>query len=94
MLIAMREIGIKLDSRPNGREAFLAMQPTIRLLKEDKKLTLDFAGIDLLTPSFADECITPLVLAYGKRVEFGSADANASVRATLSFLAEEWEQGE
>jgi hypothetical protein len=27
---------------------------------------------------------------WWKRVEFAHADANASVRATLSFLAEEW----
>ncbi len=90
MLIEMRKIGIKLDSRPSGREAFLALQPTVREMKDGETLTLDFLGIDLLTPSFADEFVTPLVETYGERVHLLHAQSNASVRETLAFLAEGW----
>ena len=91
MLITMSKIGAKLDSRPSGREAFLAMQPTIRAVKEEETLTLDFSGVDLLTPSFADEFVTPLVETYGKkRVELRNTQSNASVRETLAFLSEGW----
>ncbi len=92
MLIDMRKLGSKLDSRPSGREAFMAMQPTIRAIKNGETLTLDFSGIELLTPSFADEFVTPLVESYGKRVELKNTEANASVRETLAFLAEGWPQ--
>lgn len=90
MRIVMNKIGVKLNGRPNGREAFHAMQPTIRALQETEELTLDFSGVDLLTPSFADEFVTPLKLTYGKRLLLVNTDANASVRETLSFLAEGW----
>lgn len=90
MLIEIRKIGSKLDSRPNGREAFLAMQPTLRTLQENETLSLDFSHIELLTPSFADEFVTPLMESYGKRVELKNTDTNASVRVTLAFLRECW----
>lgn len=90
MLIDMRKIGLKLDSRPSGREAFLAMQPTLRTIKDGETLTLDFSGVELLTPSFEDEFVTPLIEAYGKRVELQNTQSNASVRETLAFLAEGW----
>ena len=92
MIIDMRKIGPKLDARPNGREAFLALQPTIRELKHDEPLILDFADIQLLTPSFADEFVTPLVEEYGSRLELLNTKLNASVRETLAFLAEGWPQ--
>lgn len=93
MLIAMRKLGAKLDSRPSGREAFLAMQPTLRAIKDQETLALDFSGVELLTPSFADEFVTPLIETYGKRVELKNTEANASVRETLAFLAEGWPSG-
>lgn len=92
MHIDMRKIGEKLDSRPAGREAFLAMQPNFREIQKNDRLILDFTDIALLTPSFADEFITPLVEEYGERLMLKGIQANASVRETLAFLAEGWPQ--
>lgn len=90
MIIEMSKIGVKLDSRPDGREAFLAMQPTVRSIKDGEELVLDFSGVDLLTPSFADEFVTPLVEEYGERLQLKNTQLNASVRETLAFLSESW----
>ena len=90
MRIEMSKIGTKLDSRPNGREASLALQPTVRSLKEGESLILDFKNVELLTPSFADEFVTPLIETYGGRIELQNTQKNASVRETLAFLAEGW----
>jgi hypothetical protein len=90
MRIEMSKIGRKLDSRPSGREAFLALQPTLRSLKDDDTLVLDFSNVDLLTPSFADEFVTPLIERYGNRVQLTQTHGNASVRESLAFLAEDW----
>lgn len=92
MVIEMSKIGMKLDSRPSGREAFLAMQPTVRALKNEETLTLDFSDVELLTPSFADEFVTPLVEIYGSRIRLENIESNASVRETLAFLAQSWPQ--
>lgn len=51
MRIEVRKVGPKLDSRRAGREAFLALQSTVRTVREGELLTLDFTGGELLTPS-------------------------------------------
>ena len=53
MIIAMRKFGERLDSRPAGREAWLGFQPVLE--KNANEVVVDFEGVPLLTPSFADE---------------------------------------
>jgi len=87
MTIEMKNIGIVLDSRPAGREAFLAMQPRLR---DAANVELDFDGVKVLTPSFADEFVTPLIEKYGDHITFLHTTKNITVQKTLRFLAEDW----
>ena len=87
MIIAMSTIGIVLDSRPAGREALLAIRPR---LQNEQDLILDFTGVKVLTPSFADEFVTSLIREEGHTVRLIHTQDNITVRKTLAFLQEEW----
>ena len=90
MTIEMRRIGNVLDSRPEGREAFLGIRPTLPTSQEE--ITLDFQGVDVLTPSFADEFVTALIELYPGKIQFSNT-TNVSVKETLEFLSESWPHG-
>lgn len=90
MTLLMHNFGEKLDSRPAGREAWLAIQPRLREMKSEEKITLDFARILLLTPSFADEFVTPLINEHPGRAILVHTQENITVRKTLEFLKEAW----
>ena len=49
---------------------------------------MDFAGVLVLGPSWADEFLTPLKEKYGERVIFENSE-NASVKATLETIFSE-----
>lgn len=88
MMIEMSKFGTVLNSRPAGREAFLAIRP---ILHADSELTIDFSGIQVLTPSFADAFITPLSEHMaGQRMRLTHTQENITVQKTLSFLASDW----
>jgi len=75
-----------LVSRPSGREAYLAMSAYItRDIKENEEIIIDFEGVKVLTPSWADEVITKL--AQNHTVKFEHAE-NPTVKATLKTLSE------
>lgn len=92
MILLMRNFGEKLDSRPAGREAWLAIQPRLRELVSNETITLDFSAVLLLTPSYADELVTHLVHEYPNRIIFTKTGDNITVRKTLEFLRESWKQ--
>ena len=85
MLISLQKFGTTLISRPAGKEAFLALRSLTKEINRDEKVEVDFAGVVVLTPSWADEFITPLVEQYGKRVALLNTK-NPSVKATLQTL--------
>jgi len=88
MRIQLSKFGDMLVSRESGREAFLAFQPTLSKWPEQEKLEIDFNGVDVFNPSWADEFITPLINKYGDKVVLLSSD-NPSVVATLKLLNRE-----
>lgn len=90
MMITMTKIGLRLDSRPAGREAWLGMRPTLPKTQED--ITLDFTGVDLLTPSFADEFITNLLEAFPKHVQWTNVRPGGVIEKTLEFLEPDWRE--
>lgn len=92
MMLLMRNFGEKLDSRPAGREAWLAIQPRLREMDTTETITLDFTNVLLLTPSFADEFVTSLVHEYPGRAILSHTQENITVRKTLEFLSEAWSQ--
>lgn len=87
MMIELKKFGEMLTSRPSGREAFLALQPTLKDLGKNENLEINFEGVRVFTPSWADEFITPLMKKYGDRMKLGTSE-NLSVTETLRFLKE------
>ena len=64
MIIQMGKFGKLLNSRPTGKEVALRMFQIINGAVEDKEIVLDFSGVEILTPSFADELIHQLKERY------------------------------
>ena len=85
MHILLKKFGTVLISRPAGKEAFLALQPELRKAAEAEKIEIDFDGVAVLTPSWADEFITPLADQYKERFSLINTE-NPSVKATLQTL--------
>ncbi len=86
MIIALKKFGTTLVSRPSGKEAWLAFQPVLKEVSENEEIVVDFTDVIVLTPSWADEFLTPLRSHFNKRVKLLNSD-NASVVATLATLA-------
>ncbi|MDP3988931.1 MAG: DUF4325 domain-containing protein [bacterium] len=85
MKVEIRKFGEILTSRQSGREAYAAFQPTFRQLGANEELILDFEGVQVLSPSWADEFITPLFQTLSDRLILTST-ANLSVKLTIETL--------
>lgn len=88
MTIELKKFGTTLISRPSGKEAWLAFQPVLKEVPENEEIVVDFADVVVLTPSWADEFLTPLRSRFGERVKLLNTD-NASVKATLAILGKQ-----
>ncbi len=85
MKIDLGKFGEMLVSRPAGRDAYLTLEAyQLRGLPTDEIIEVDFSGVKVLTPSWADEVVTPLAQRY-KNTRFLNV-SNASVQATLHTL--------
>ena len=85
MIIEIKKFGTTLVSRPSGKEAWLAFQPVLSEISSDEEIVVDFADVIVLTPSWADEFLTPLHQKFDDRVKLQNTD-NPSVSATLAIL--------
>ena len=85
MRIELKKFGKVLTSRPAGKEAFLAIRPTLDM-KADM-VEIDFSGIISLGPSWADEFFTALENTYKGKVRYLPTN-NQSVIETLKILEE------
>ncbi|TSC75734.1 MAG: hypothetical protein G01um101430_228 [Parcubacteria group bacterium Gr01-1014_30] len=85
MKVKLEKFGTTLISRELGSEAFKAFQPTLRELQPNEELEIDFSGVLTLSPSWADEFLSPLLERLGERLVLLSSD-NLSVQATLKML--------
>ncbi len=88
MIIQLKKFGITLVSRPSGKEAWLAFQPSLNEISGEEEIIVDFDGVVVLTPSWADEFLTPLRKRFSDRVKLHNTD-NPSVSATLAILAKQ-----
>lgn len=88
MIISLKKFGTTLVSRPSGKEAWLAFQPVLNEISKDEEITVDFEGVVVLTPSWADEFLTPLYKRFNDRVKLRNA-TNPSVSATLAILTKQ-----
>ena len=87
MKLQLEKFGKTLISRELGSEAFKAFQITLRELPNDEDLEIDFSGVLTLSPSWADEFLSPLLNQLGDRLILLPSD-NLSVHATLRILQE------
>lgn len=86
MIIEMKKFGPILNSRPDGREAALGLFQIVNGTKE-KEVVLDFDGVLVLTPSFADEFLTDVRKRYvnTKEIKLINTDSS-SVKEALKAL--------
>jgi hypothetical protein len=54
-------------------------------VNKNEEVIIDFGGVIVLTPSWADEFLTPLSKQFGKQIQLYNID-NSSIKATLSIL--------
>ena len=87
MKLQIEKFGKTLISRELGSEAFKAFQVTFRELPKDEDLEIDFSGVWTLSPSWADEFLSPLLTELGDHLTLLPSD-NLSVHATLRILQE------
>lgn len=87
MKIEIKKFGEVLISRPTGREAYLAMSAyLIKDLDKKEPIEIDFSGVKVLTPSWADEVITKIFERFEKVTLLNTE--NPTVTSTLKILKE------
>lgn len=87
MKLQLEKFGKTLVSGELGSKAFRALQTTLRGLSDDEPLEIDFSGVSTLSPSWANEFLSPLLDQLGDRLILLASD-NLSVHATLHILQE------
>ena len=87
MKLQLVKFGKTLISRELGSEAFKAFQPTLRDFPKEEDLEIDFSGVLTLSPSWADEFLSPLLNQLNDKLVLLPSD-NLSVHATLKILQE------
>ena len=87
MRLQLEKFGKTLISRELGSEALKAFQPTLREFSKSEDLEIDFLGVLTLSPSWADEFLSPLLNLIGDRLILLPSD-NLSVQATIRILQE------
>ena len=85
MRLLLQKFGTNLTSRPAGKEAYLAAKAYSLPKDKDETIEVDFAGVQVLTPSWADEFITPLLADRSGQVVLLPTD-NAAVKAALEII--------
>lgn len=86
MRIAVSRFGKVLISRPAGREASLAARAYVLPRERAGVIELDFSGVGVLTPSWADEFIRGLQQELGHNNVKVLTEGNASVRLALKAV--------
>lgn len=88
MRIELKKFGNILSSRPAGKDAWLSARAYLLSgIKPEEKIEVDFAGVAVLSPSWADEFLTPLKNTYPGRVVFLPSN-NSSVKASLEMIGD------
>lgn len=85
MIISLKKFGTILTSRQSGKEAFSAFEPYLNEISSSEKIIIDFEGIDVFSPSWADEFLTLLMNKYKNILSFKNIN-NVSAQETLKFL--------
>lgn len=81
----MKKFGSILVSRPAGREACLAALAYLQPQSSEEAIDLDFEGVKVLAPSWADEFLTGLKKKFGDRIKI-LPTRNSSILESLKTL--------
>ena len=88
MNIELKKFGTILISRPAGKEAFAAAKAYLLPKEaETNEMTIDFAGVEVLSPSWADEFISGLKGFYRNLNIYYVHTDNPSVKETIEILS-------
>jgi hypothetical protein len=87
MKIPMKKFGTILVSRPAGHEAFLAASAYILTPPPNDSIELDFEGVKVLAPSWADEFLSGLKKNFKNPIKILPTN-NSSVIESLKILEE------
>ena len=85
MIIFLKKFGTTLNSRQFGKESFASFESSLRNIKNNEEIIVDFEGVITFTPSWGDEFLSPLFNRFGKRLILKNTE-NPSVQATLKLL--------
>ena len=86
MNVQIKKFGDVLMSRPAGKDAFLLAESHLfNSLNSDEEISLDFADVKVLTPSWADEFISGIKSAHKNLLSFINT-SNPSVQASLKTV--------
>jgi hypothetical protein len=86
MEVKISNFGDILMSRPAGREAFMMAKAYVfKELKKSETVILDFDGIKVLAPSWADEFVCGIKREYENAVQCINTE-NPSVKASLKTV--------
>lgn len=91
MKIELKKFGTVLTSRPAGKEAYLSARAYILPKDKNEKVEIDFSGVQVLSPSWADEFLTPIKNELGENLVLLPND-NSSVKASLEILMEQYKK--
>ena len=88
MVVPVVNFGEILMSRPAGREAFLLAKAYVfKDINKTDAIILDFDGIKVLAPSWADEFISGIQSEYSNDIQYTNTE-NPSVKASLKTVLE------
>jgi len=85
MRLELSKFGNILSSRPAGKEAYLSARAYLLPKDKNEKVEVDFTGVSVLSPSWADEFLTPIKNDFGQNLILLPSD-NSSVKMTLEML--------
>ena len=87
MLLELRKFGKILNGRPAGREAVLRVKQIVNGADGANEIVLDVSGVELLTPSFADELINGIKRDLpNSTVRVVGLENNVVIKDTLKSL--------
>ena len=86
MNVQIKKFGDVLMSRPAGKDAYLLAESHLfSSLDSDEEISLDFADVKVLTPSWADEFISGIKSAHKNLLSFINT-SNPSVEVSLKTV--------
>lgn len=90
MIIHLKKFGTILNSRQFGQESFAAFKPSLKELKKNEEIIVDFEGVTTFTPSWGDEFLGSLIRELKRKLILRNTE-NPSVKATLEILKDFYE---